>query len=441
MDKHPTNIDPLDERYQVFYNDISMIVDFARGHATRSINATMTAAYWLTGRHIIDFEQEGKERANYGAEVIKRLSIDLSARFGRGFSVRNLWQMRSFYLLWPEMPTLSDKSDSNQKRPTPSVESGSDQKRPTPSVESVSDQKQQTPLVNSGNNQKHPTPSVKSDSSQKMPISLSEPLLVYLASQFPLPWSAYVRLLSVKNPYAREFYEIEALRGGWSVRQLDRQINSQFYERTALSKDKVAMLKKGGLIQDDDTLMPEEAIKDPYVLEFLNLKDEYSESDLEEALIKHLQSFLLELGDGFTFVARQKRLRVGDAWFRVDLVFYHRTLQCLVIIDLKLGKFTPADAGQMHLYLNYAKENWMMEGENPPVGLVLCNEKDESVARYALEGLSNKVMATEYRTTLPDEELLASEINRARKAIHSSDLLMGTKMTGSQDNDYIKDSD
>lgn len=141
-----------------------------------------------------------------------------------------------------------------------------------------------------------------------MSISLTEPLLVYCASQFPLPWSAYVRLLSVTNSYAWEFYEIEALRGGWSVRQLDRQINSQFYERTALSKDKVGMLKKGGLVQDDDILMPEEAIKDPYVLEILNLKDEYSESDLEEALIKHLQSFLLELGDGFTFVARQKRL-------------------------------------------------------------------------------------------------------------------------------------
>jgi len=372
MDKHQKKIDPLDEQYQVFYNDISRIVDFARGHAARSVNAAMTAAYWLTGQHIINFEQEGKERANYGEEVIKRLSIDLSARFGRGFSVTNLRQMRSFFLLWPKMQTLS-------------VESGSDQKHQTLSVES-------------GSGQKHQTPSGEFEDHNEFSMTLTESSLIYLASQFSLPWSAYVRLLSVKNSYAREFYEIEALRGGWSVRQLDRQISSQFYERTALLKDKVAMLKKGRLALND-TLMLEEAIKDPYVLEFLNLKDEYSESDLEEALIKHLQSFLIELGDGFAFVARLKRLRVGDAWFRVDLVFYHRTLQCLVIIDLKLGKFTPSDAGQMHLYLNYAKENWMMEGENPPVGLVLCNEKDESVARYALEGLSNKVMATEYRTT------------------------------------------
>ena len=168
---------------------------------------------------------------------------------------------------------------------------------------------------------------------------------------FPLPWSAYVSLLAVKNEHARSFYETEALRGGWSVRQLDRQIDSQFYERTALSKNKAAMLKKGAKAKAEDITTPEEEIKDPYILEFLGLKDEYSESDLEEALIRHLEFFLLELGGDFTFVARQKRLRVGDEWYRVDLVFFHRRLRCLVLIDLKLGKFTHADAGQMHLYL------------------------------------------------------------------------------------------
>ena len=226
MDKHPTNIDPLDERYQVFYNDISMIVDFARGHAARSINATMTAAYWLTGRHIIDIEQEGKERANYGAEVIKRLSIDLSARFGRGFSVTNLRQMRSFFLLWPKMQTLSVESGSDHKHQTLSVESGSDQKHQTLSVESSSDQKYQTLSVESSSDQKHQTLSGEFEDHNGFSMTLTESSLIYLASQFPLPWSAYVRLLSVKNSYAREFYEIEALRGGWSVRQLDRQISS-----------------------------------------------------------------------------------------------------------------------------------------------------------------------------------------------------------------------
>ena len=170
-------------------------------------------------------------------------------------------------------------------------------------------------------------------------------LLATASKRFSLPWSAYVRLLSVKNENARQFYETEALRAGWSVRQLDRQINSQFYERTALSKDKAAMLSNGQKSLREDHVRPEEEIKDPYVLEFLGLKDEYSETDLEEALIRHLETFLLELGGDFCFLGRQKRLRIGDEWYRVDLVFFHRRLRCLVIIDLKIGRFTHADAG------------------------------------------------------------------------------------------------
>ena len=245
----------------------------------------------------------------------------------------------------------------------------------------------------------------------------AESFLEMASKRFPLPWSAYVRLLSVKNEKARAFYETEALRGGWSVGQLDRQINSQFYERTALSKNKATMLKKGEKVLPEDIDTPEEEIKDPYVLEFLGLKDEYSETDLEKTLIRHLETFLLELGSGFCFIGRQKRLRIGDEWYRVDLVFFHRKLRCLVIIDLKIGKFTHADAGQMHLYLNYAREHWVHEGENPPVGLILCARKDEAVARYALERLPNKVMAAEYRTVLPDEGTLAEEIRRTQELL------------------------
>ena len=166
-----------------------------------------------------------------------------------------------------------------------------------------------------------------------------------------------------------------------------------------------------------DKVTPEEEIKDPFVLEFLDLKDEYSESDLEEALIRHIESFLLELGSDFAFLGRQRRLRVGDQWFRVDLLFFHRRLRCLVIVDLKLGEFTHSDAGQMHLYLNYAREHWMYPGENPPVGLILCNRKNAAVAHYALEGLSNKVMAAEYQMVLPDEATLAAELERTRKLL------------------------
>lgn len=221
-------------------------------------------------------------------------------------------------------------------------------------------------------------------------------------------------MLAVKNSYARAFYETEALRGGWTSCQLDRQIQSQFYERTALSRNKAAMLRKGARANAEDAVTPEEEIKDPYVLEFLDLKDEYSESDLEAALIARLEAFLLELGDDFAFVGRQRRLRLDDEWYRVDLVFFHRGLRCLVVVDLKLDKFTHADAGQMHLYLNYAREHWTRPGENPPVGLILCTKKGEAVAHYALEGLPNKILAAEYRTTLPDAETIVAELERTR---------------------------
>src|ERR1700721_1564199 len=182
----------------------------------------------------------------------------------------------------------------------------------------------------------------------------------------------------------------------WPTRQLNRQIESQFYERTVLSKDKSNMLRRGSAHLPADVVTPDDEIKDPYFLEFLALKDENSETDLEPALIMKLEAFLLELGGDFAFVGRQRRLLVGDAWYRVDLLFFHRRLRCLIIVDLKLGKFTHADAGQMHLYVNYAREHWAFPGENPPVGLILCAEKDHAMAKYALEGLSNTVLAAEY---------------------------------------------
>ena len=354
----------LDTPYQVVFGDVSKIVDAARDTAARSVNAAMTAAYWLIGHRIIEFEQSGQERAEYGTALIGRLAADLTRRFGRGFSRQNIQYMRLFYLSYPP------------------------------------DQICQT-------------------LSGKLAATSIEIRLIELLAAFPLPWSAYVRLLSVKNIRARGFYEAESLRGGWSVRQLDRQVNSQFYERTTLSKNKAAMLTKGQMPRNEDRVLPEEEIKDPFVLEFLDLKDEYSESDLEEALIRHLETFLLELGGDFCFMGRQRRLRIGDKWYRVDLLFFHRRLRCLVVIDLKIGGFTHADAGQMHLYLNYSRKHWVRDGENPPVGLVLCSQKDEALARYALDGFPNNVMAAEYRITLPNEELLAAEIDRTRQVIES----------------------
>lgn len=392
-----TRLAPAPAGYDGIRADIVALLDAARRAAVRSVNALMTATYWEIGRRIVEFEQGGKDRAEYGQALLKRLAADLAARFGRGFSERNLEQMRLFYLAWPPeqiSQTASAKLNTPRNSQTRSAKSAVPENL----------------LTTSG-------------------ASLDLPVL---AQAFPLPWSAYVRLLSVKNPQARAFYETEALRCGWSVRQLDRQINSQFYERIALSRNKAAMLQKAEVPQPEDLVTPEQAIKDPFVLEFLDLKDEYSEAELEEALIQHLADFLLELGDDFAFVGRQRRLRLDDTWFRVDLLFFHRRLRCLLIIDLKIGKFSHADAGQMHLYLNYAREHWMKPDENPPVGLILCASKGSNEAHYALEGLPNKVLAAEYQTVLPDEKLLAEELEKTRRELEARRIGRGGEAEGGE---------
>jgi predicted nuclease of restriction endonuclease-like (RecB) superfamily len=356
--------------YECFFADVAELIEEARRAAAQSVNAIMTATYWLVGRRIVEQEQGGKARADYGEALLERLSADLTARFGRGFSVDNLETMRLFFRTYREPGP--EKSETESRK-----------------------------LLAAG---KSETKSRKS-------------ALAVVADRFRLSWSHYVLLVRARSDRARDFYEAEALRGGWTVRQLRRQIDSQFYERAALSRNKAAMLRKGAIAKPEDAISPEEEIKSPYVLEFLGLKDEYSESDLEAALITRLESFLLELGDDFAFVGRQRRLRLDDVWYRVDLLFFHRTLCCLVVIDLKLGKLTHADVGQMHLYLNYAREHWARPGENPPVGLILCAGKREAVARYALEGLPNKILASEYLTQLPQEEMIAAELEHTRQLL------------------------
>ena len=375
---------PPSEEYGGLIGGIAELLEAARRNAARTVNALMTATYWEIGRRIVEFEQQGKDRAGYGEQLLDQLSVDLTSRFGRGFGRRNLFQIRAFYLAYRSIVQTS--SARLVKEQTLSAQSGA-RILSTPSIE-LRRQKSQTP---SGQ------------------LAVRD-----LSARFPLPWSHYVRLLSVKGALAREFYHAEALRGGWSVRQLDRQIASQFYERTAVSRNKDVMLRKGAVASAEDSISADDEVRDPLVLEFLGLKDEYSETDLEEALLQHLENFLLELGGDFAFIGRQRRLRIGGEWYRVDLLFFHRKLRCLVVIDLKVGKFTHADAGQMHLYLNYAREHWAQADENPPVGLILCAEKDDAIAKYALQGLPNKVLAREYKLALPDEKRLADEIEKTR---------------------------
>lgn len=355
--------------YGIVLSGVVELLDASRRASARVVNSLMTATYWEIGRRIVEHDQAGEQRAVYGEELVRRLAVDLTTRFGRGFGFSQLKMMRQFYQTFPDTQHVKPIGQSliGQFKPSPAT-------RFSPALEQLGS----------------------------------------IANAFPLPWTHYVRLLRVRNSHAREFYVREALAGGWSVRQLERQVGSQFYERTALSKNKTAMLVKGEKPEPGDAVSADEEIRNPLLLEFLGLKDEYSESELEDALVRHLESFLLELGNEFAFIGRQKRLRIGHEWFRVDLVFFHRRLRCLLIIDLKIGELVHADIGQMHLYSNFAREHWMQPGENPPVGLILCTGKNEALARYAMEGLGSKLLVREYLTALPKESALAAEVARTR---------------------------
>jgi predicted nuclease of restriction endonuclease-like (RecB) superfamily len=413
---------PLPRAYSGLVGGIGELLEIARRASARAVNAFMTATYWEVGRRIVEFEQSGETRAAYGDAVLSRLADDLTARLGRGFSRQNLQNMRQFYLASPPdqiCQTLSGKLDRTNICQTPSGEiaGGEKRKRASPKsghIVTAPPVSKQTGahLIRSTPSNISKTASRKS-SSGPAPFALSD-----LARVFPLPWSHYVLLIRrSRSPEAFAFYHAETLRGGWSVRQLQRQMNSQFYERTALSRNKAAMLAKGATPQPGDAVSAEEEIRHPLVLEFLGLRDEYSETDLEDALIRHLETFLLELGNDFAFVGRQRRLRIDDEWFRVDLLLFHRRLRCLVILDLKLGRFSHADAGQMHVYLNYAREHWVQPGENPPVGIILCSGKSEALVRYATDSLPTKLLVRDYLTALPDEKILAAELERTRKQL------------------------
>lgn len=360
-------------RYGDLLGGLTELLEQARHTAARSVNAILTATYWEMGWRIVQYEQRGKRRAEYGRRLLERLAKDLTEKFGKGFGYSNLNLIRQFYLTYQDRrPILQSPIGESQRA-----------------------------ILQAG----------IGDS----PISTNAMARRSPAHGFVLSWTHYVRLLPLDDPAKRDFYEEEARRGGWSVRQLDRQINAMLYERVALSRKKGELLRKTE--QNSTQAKPEEEIKDPYLLEFLGLPEPHSEKDLENTLIQHLADFLLELGYGFTFVARQKRLQIGSESYYLDLLFYHRGLRCLVAIDLKVGKFTHADAGQMNLYLNYLRENETLDGEVAPIGLILCAEKDEAVAHYALGGLSNKVFASRYKLHLPDPAILKREIEAERRRL------------------------
>jgi predicted nuclease of restriction endonuclease-like (RecB) superfamily len=322
------------KKYNELLNDIGLTIEKARQNAIKSVNTELVKANWEIGRHIVEYEQHGRERAEYGTELLTKLSKDLRQRYGKGFGRRNILDMRRFYITYQKWQTVSAK----------------------------------------------------------------------------LSWSHYITLISISDDPARKFYEKHTLNENLSVRELERQIDSSLFERLALSKDKkgVLQLSEKGHIVSQAT----EAIKDPYVLDFLKIPQSHkmTEKDLEQKIIDNLQMFLLELGKGFAFVARQYRISLRNKHYSIDLVFYHRILKCFILIDLKIRNVAHSDIGQMNLYLNYFKTEENVEGDNEPIGIILSTEKDEILVEFATGGISNKIFVSKYQLYLPDKKQLQKKL-------------------------------
>lgn len=346
------------------------IVLSARAQTTRNINTVQVAMNFAIGQRIVEYEQDGDRRAAYGKRVIESLAQTMTSEFGRGFSATNLKLMRQFYLTYASRisQTTSDRS-SEKNRQTLSDKLGD-----------------------------------KNPCAENLPAPM-----VPLAGLAPISWSHYVFLMGIANPDERMFYEIEAARQNWDVRTLKRQADSCLYERLALSRDKAGVKRLTS--EGDSPQTPRQLIKDPLILEFLGLEEKppYSEHDLESAIIDRLESFLLELGRGFLFEARQKRFSFGTDHFYVDLVFFNRLLRCYVLIDLKIGKLTHQDLGQMQMYVNYFDRHVKLPEENPTIGILLCKLKNDALVELTLPKDAN-IYASQYQLYLPSKEELQQKL-------------------------------
>ena len=323
----------------LFFSIRDVLIE-ARNRAYRAINSTMVTAYWNIGKLIVEDEQKGNKKANYGQKLLENLSISLSQEFGKGFDPTNLSTMRKFYLTFPILDALRQE----------------------------------------------------------------------------LNWTHYRLLLRVDNDTARDFYLNECVEAHWSTRQLERQINSFFYERLLASKNKTPILKESNITGKKLAIKAEDQIKDPFVLEFLGLQEntKVKESKLEQALIEHLQKFLLELGRGFSFIARQQRVSTETQHFYIDLVFYNYLLKCFVLIDLKTEKLTHQDVGQMDMYVRLYEDKMKGKGDNPTIGIILCSEKDETIAKYSVLKDNKKLFASKYKLYLPSEKELQHELEKEK---------------------------
>lgn len=343
------------KKYNQLLDNISSTLQKARENAFKAINSELVKANWEIGRYIVEYEQQGKEKADYGSSLLTKLAKDLKTKYGKGFSKSNIYLCRLFYLKYSKFQTVSGKFEKFQTL------SGKSAKR-------------------------------------------------QISSNVLLSWSHYAELLTVSDDLARSFYEQQAIKENWSFREMKRQINSALFQRLALSKDKkgvLALAEKG-----QELMSVKDAVKDPYVFEFLELaKDRIlKERGLENKLVDNLQKFLLELGQGFSFVARQSKITIDNEHNFIDLVFYHRILKCFILIDLKTRKVKHQDIGQMNLYLNYFKEEENTEGDNEPIGIIIAADKHEFTVKYATGGLTNKIFVSKYQLYLPDQKALENKV-------------------------------
>lgn len=369
---------------------ISETQSYFRQQAQKQVNIGLTLRNWFFGFYIVEYEQKGKDRAVYGENLIRNLSKLLGESNLKGFSEVNLRMYRSFYLCYPEIQqSLTVEFYLNDFQENTILQSVT--------AKLIGDENQ----VENNELVIFQSPSEKS-------ISDIEKMINHLS------FTHIVELIKQDNDTKRSFYQWQSIDNSWSVRELQRAINSMLYERTGLSFDKEKVIENQ---KKQLPLLPEDFFKNPYILEFLELKQEsdYSESDLEQAIINHLQTFLIELGKGFCFEARQKRITFDNTHYFIDLVFYHRILKCNILIDLKLGEFTHADSGQMNVYLNYYNENEKQENDNPPIGLILCAGKNENLVKYATANLSQHVFVSKYLINLPNENDLKKIIEEEQK--------------------------
>lgn len=369
--------------YKTLLDSISNVHISSVGGAARAVNRALVLRNWLIGAYLVEFEQQGEDRAAYGTGLLKRVAKDLRNAGVPGTGVRMLERMRISFHAYPQLAgTISSTLLTELSHL----------------------------LIDSEIKKSSTLLTISEKAVAKTPTPLSPERILELS------WSQQLELLAIEDPWKRAFYENECIKGGWSVRQLQRQITSLLFERTGLSTDKQAVIERGRKQAAEAINDIAELIRDPYVLEFTGIAERphYLENDLESALLNHVQNFLLELGNGFCFEARQRRITVGNEHDRIDLVFYHRILRCHLLIDLKVRAFAHGDAGQMNFYLNYWKNQVMAEGDNPPVGLLLCTDKESTKVEYATGGLDQKLFVSRYQVLLPKPEEIERLIEEDR---------------------------